>query len=111
MTQKERIEMLAKLCWGYMEDLRRVDEEGHEIARKIDANEPGVSIEQLELLDRKMRRIRNRFVNPTVKLLHSEGVKLMKMEDGKLKLLMEDGREMAIDVDVDGTESSIETLF
>jgi hypothetical protein len=109
MTQKERIEMLAKLCWDYMTDLNKVNEEGYEIARKIDANEPGVSITQLQLNDREMRRIRNKFVKPTVGLLHSEGVKLMKMEDGKLKLLMEDGREMAIDVNE--SESSIERLF
>lgn len=109
MKQKERIEMLAKLCWNYMEDLRRVDEEGHEIARKIDADEPGVSIEQLKLLDRKMRRIRNKFVNPTVNLLHAEGVKLMKMEDGKLKLLMVDMSEMV--VDIDDSDSYIEKLL
>ena len=109
MTQKERIEMLAKLCWDYMAELNKVNEEGYEIARKIDANELGVSITQLQLNDREMRRIRNKFVNPTVNLLHAEGVKLMKMEDGKLKLLMEDSREMAIDVD--GSEPSIEGLL
>lgn len=106
MTRKERIEMLAKLCWDYIEDLNRADAEGSEIARKIDADEPGVTIEQLKLADRKMSRIRNKFVNPTTKLLHSEGVKSMKMEDGKLKLLKENGGEMV--VDIDDSESYIE---
>lgn len=109
MTQKERIEMLAKLCWDYMVELNKVDAEGEEIARKIDNDELGVDIPQLELIDRKMKRIRNKFVNPLVNLLHSEGVKLMKMEDGKLKLLMENNREMV--VDVDESEPSIEDLF
>ena len=109
MKQKERIEMLAKLCWNYMEDLNRVEAEGYEIAGKIDKDVPGVSIPQLELIDRKMRRIRNKFVNPTVNLLHSEGVKLMKMEDGKLKLLMRDNSEMV--VDIDDSESYIEKLL
>ncbi len=109
MKRKERIEMLAKLCWNYMEDLNRADAEGLEIARKIDADEPGVTIEQLKLADKKMRRIRNKFVNPTVNLLHSEGVKLMKMENGKLKLLMEDMSEMV--VDIDDSDSYIEKLL
>lgn len=109
MTQKERIEKLAKVCWDYMEDLNRADVEGAEIARKIDADEPGVTIEQLKLVDIKMKRIRNKFVNPIVKLLHSEGVKLMKREGGKLRLLMEDKREML--VDIDDSESYIEELL
>lgn len=109
MTKNEKIEMLARLAWDYMEELNKVNAEGEEIARKIDANEPGVSITQLQLNDREMRRIRNKFVNPTVNLLHSEGVKLMKMEDGKLKLLMENNREMV--VDIDESEPSIERLL
>ena len=56
-----------------------------------------------------MRRIRNKFVNPTANLLHAEGVKLMKMEDGKLKLLMVDMSEMV--VDIDDSESYIEKLL
>lgn len=92
-----------------MEDLNRADVEGSEIARKIDANEPGITIEQLKLADRKMSRIRNKFVNPTIKLLHSEGVKSMKMEDGKLKLFMENTNEMV--VDIDDSESYIEKLL
>ena len=109
MTQKERIELLAKLFWDYKKDLNKIDAEGYEIAGKIDKDEPGVSIEQLEFIDRKMRRIRNIFVNPTVNLLHSEGVKLMKMENGKLKLLMRDNSEMV--VDIDDSESYIEKLL
>ena len=109
MTQKERIEMLARVCWDYMEELNKLEAEGYEIVRKIDNNEPGVSISQLEVIDRKMTRIRNKFVNPTVKLLRSEGVKFMKMEDGKLKLLMENNREMV--VDIDEPEPSIERLL
>ena len=92
-----------------MEDLNRVEAKGYEIAGKIDKDESGVSIEELESIDRKMRRIRNTFVNPTVNLLHSEGVKLMKMEDGKLKLLMRDNSEMA--VDIDDSDSYIEKLL
>ena len=109
MTQKERIEMLARVCWDYMTELNKLEAEGYEIARKIDRNEPGVSISQLEVIDRKMTRIRNKFVNPTVKLLRSEGVKLMKMEGEKLKLLMENNREMV--VDIDESEPSIESLL
>ena len=109
MTGEERIEMLARVCWDYMEELNKLEAEGYEIARKIDRNEPGVSIPQLEVIDRKMTRIRNKFVNPTVKLLRSEGVKLMKMEDGKLKLLKENNMEMV--VDVDKSEPSIEEFL
>lgn len=109
MTQRKRIEMLAKLCWDYMIDLNKADAEGEEIARKLDNNEPGIDTTQLELIDRKMNRIRNEFVYPIVKLLHSEGVNLLKMEDGKLKLLMEDNREMV--VDTDESEPSIEDFL
>ena len=109
MTQTKRIEMLAKLCWDYMIDLNKADAEGEEIARKIDNNEPGIDIIQLKLIDRRISCIRNKFVIPIANLLHSEGVKLMKMEDGKLKLLMKDNREMI--VDADESESSIERIL
>lgn len=109
MTKNERIETLARLAWDYMEELNKVDAEGSEIARKIDANEPDVSIEQLKLIDRRMKRLREKFIYPLSNLLSLEGVQLMKMEDGKLKLLMKDKREMI--VDVDGLEPLVERFL
>lgn len=109
MTKNKRIETLAKLAWDYMEELNKVDAEGLEIARKIDANEPDVNIEQLKLIDRRMKRLREKFIYPLSSLLSSEGVQLMKMEDGKLKLLMKDKREII--VDVEGLEPCIERFL
>lgn len=109
MTKRERIETLARLAWDYMEELNKVNTEGLEIARKIDANESDVSIEQLKLVDRRMKRIREKFICPLSSLLSSEGVQFMKMEEGKLKLLMKDKREMI--VDVEGLEPSTERFL
>lgn len=109
MTKKERIETLARLAWDYMVELNKVNAEGEEIARKIDNNDPDTTIEQLKLIDRRMKRIREKFICPLSSLLSSEGVQLMKMEDGKLKLLMKDKREMI--VDADGLEPSIERFL
>lgn len=109
MTKKERIEMLARLCWDYMIELNKVDAEGYEVAAKLYNNDPDTTIEQLKLIDKRAKRIRNKFVFPMTDLLHSEGVQSMEMEDGKLKLLTEDKREIV--VDVDGLEPSIERFL
>lgn len=109
MTKNERIETLAKICWDYMEELNKVNTESFEIERKINNDEPDADINQLKLIDRRMKRLRDKFVYPLVNLLNSEGVQLMKMEDGKLKLLMRDKRELV--VDVEGLEPCIERFL
>lgn len=109
MTKNERIETLARICWDYMEELNKVNAESLEIERKINNDEPDADINQLKLIDRRMKRLRDKFVYPLVNLLNSEGVHLMKMEDGKLKLLMRDKRELV--VDVEGLEPCIERFL
>lgn len=109
MTKNERIETLARLCWDYMEELNKVNAESLEIERKINNDEPDADITQLKLIDRRMKRIREKFIYPLSSLLSSEGVQLMKMEDGKLKLLMKDKRELV--VDIEGLEPCIERFL
>ena len=109
MTKNERIETLTKLCWDYMEELDKVAEESYKVARKIYDNDPDTSVEQLKLIDRRMKHIREKFILPLQNILRSEGVQLMKMEDEKLKLLMEDKREII--VDVNGSEPLVERFL
>lgn len=109
MTKNERIEMLARLAWDYMEELNKVNAESLEIERKINNDEPDADILTLKLIDRRMERIREKFIYPLSRVLSSEGVQLMKMEDGKLKLLMKDKRELV--VDIEGLEPCIERFL
>ena len=109
MTKNERIETLARICWDYMEELNKVAEKSYEVARKIYNNDPDTNTEQLKLIDRRMKRLREKFIYPLSNLLSLEGVQLMKMENGKLKLLMKDKREII--VDVEGLEPRIERFL